>query len=869
MSRFFIDRPVFAWAIAIAIMISGIVALTTLPVEQYPRVAPPTITIAASYPGAAAKTVEDSVTQIIEQKLAGLDYLRYIESTSDSMGGASITLTFDSAANPDIAQVQVQNKVQTATPLLPQAVQSQGITVRKASGNMLLVMAVYSDDPSLTGDDINDYVFSNLQDPISRVQGVGDVMSFGSQYAMRIWFDPYKLVQYNMSAVDATAAIRAQNAQVSAGSLGAMPAVAGQRLDVSITTRGRLQTAEQFGAIVVRVQPDGSRVHLRDIARVELGRETYSSFSRFNGKPASGLGIMPAEGANALETVTAVKAKVDELSAFFPKGMKVAYTIDTTPFVTHSITEVVKTIIEAMFLVFLVMYLFLGSIRATLIPTLAIPVVLLGTFGVLAATGFTLNTLTLFGMVLAIGLLVDDAIIVVENVERVMEEDGLPPREATRKSMGQISSALVGVGLVLCAAFVPMAFFGNSSGVIYRQFSITVATSVALSVIVALIFSPALCASLLKPVSKTGAHGRCGFFGWFNRTFNRGADRYAGLVQFVLGRGARITAICGLLAVPLVALMYKNLPTGFLPDEDKAFMMGMAQLPPGATIEQSQEVADKMQNALLGEMSDSVDAVLTVTGFSYAGNGQNQVAAFIKLKDWAERKDPGQSATEVQGRAFRAFSKIREATAFAMIPAPIQELANTSGFDFRLVDNAGVGHDALVAAQKQLITLAAQHPALRAVRSATLDDKAELRLDIDFEKASALGISADTINTELSRLLGGAYIDDFVDRGRVKRVYIQGDASDRMQPEDLNRWHVRNSSGDMVPLSAFTNTQWQSGSPKLTRFNGVASLAISGEASPGYSTGEAMAAMEELTQQLPSGITYAWAGSSYEEKLSG
>jgi len=868
MSRFFIDRPVFAWAIAIAIMVAGAVSISVLSIEQYPRVAPTTIRISATYPGASAKTVEDSVIQVIEQKLNGLDHLRYIESSSDSSGGASIELTFDSKADPDIAQVQVQNKVQAATPLLPQEVQNQGITVKKAASNMLLVINLYSDDPTSTNADLSDYVFGTIQDPITRVPGVGDVQAFGAQYAIRVWLDPYKLVQYGLTSADISKAIQAQNTQVSIGTLGAMPAVNGQRIDVTLTTRGRMQTVEEFENILLRVNTDGSRVKLRDVARVELGSENYSSVGRYNTKPAAGFGIMLASGANALDTVKSVKDKMNQLSAFFPKGYHVAYPMDTTPFVKHSITEVVKTLAEAMVLVFLVMYLFLGNIRATLIPTLAIPVVLLGTFGVLAAAGFTLNTLTLFAMVLAIGLLVDDAIVVVENVERVMEEEGLSARDATRKSMDQISGALIGIGAVLCAAFLPMAFFGNSSGVIYRQFSVTIATSVTLSVFVALTFSPALCAALLRPNKNGRLHTQRGLLGCFNRVFNRTADRYATLVARTLKRSLWLLLVYGGI-VAAVIFMYRDLPTSFLPDEDKGVLMVMAQLPTGSTTEQSLDVLKKIEHELLVNMSDSVDSMFGTTGFSFSGSGQNQVICFASLKDWSERKGHGQSVKELQGRAMQAFSKIREAEIFALVPAPIQELSNTNGFDFRLVDNGGRGHDALTAAQKQLIELGNRNPVLQSIRSGTLADKAQLRLDIDYEKASALEIPIDSISTELSNIFGSSYVNDFIDKGRVKKVYMQGDALYRMLPEDVTLWYVRNNSNEIVPLSAFVKTEWEIGSPKLSRFNGLASMAVSGEPAPGHSTGEAMSEIENLAKQLPDGIGYEWAGTSYEERVAG
>ncbi|MEZ0295259.1 MAG: efflux RND transporter permease subunit, partial [Candidatus Methylacidiphilales bacterium] len=807
MSHFFIDRPIFAWVIAIMIMVAGAMALFRLPVEQYPQVAPPSITITATYPGASAKTVEDTVTQIIEQKMNGLDYLRYIESSSDSSGTASVVITFNGGANADIAQVQVQNKLQSAIPLLPQEVQALGVQVSKSSSSMLLVVGLVSDDGRMSSEDLSDFVFGTLQDPVSRVAGVGSIQAFGSQYAMRIWLHPDKLMQYKLTSADVSAAITAQNSQVSSGNLGALPAVPGQRLDATITTRGRLETPAQFGDILLRTNPDGSRVYLRDVARIELGSENYNIVSRFNGGPAAGFVINPAAGANALETVAAVKAKLAEMQPFFPKGLRLVYPFDTTPFVKHSITDVIKTLIEAVVLVFLVMYLFLGNLRATIIPTITVPVVLLGTFGVLAVLGYSVNTLTLFGLVLAIGLLVDDAIVVVENVERLMEEEGLSPREAARKSMTQITGALVGIGLVLCAAFLPMAFMGNSIGVIYRQFAVTMSTAIALSVVVALILTPALCATMLKPVKKGELHEQKGFFGWFNRMFSRTTNRYVGVVDFVLRRRALLFVGYAGICIAVI-MMFRQLPTGFLPEEDTGTVMAMAMLPAGATIEQSEAVLKKMENEFLVNMKDSVKSVFSVAGFSFAGVGQNQAALFVELKDWSERKGPGQSAKEIQGRAMGTFMQMKEAMAFAMIPPAVQELGNTSGFDFRLIDTGGLGHEAMTKAQFQLLGLAAQNPALQGVRPNSMSDKADLWLDIDYQKAQTLGVSVADINRELANIFGSSYINDFIDKGRVKKVYMQGDAPFRMSPEDLSKWYLRNSKGEMVPFAGIINSRW-------------------------------------------------------------
>jgi len=868
MARFFIDRPVFAWVIAIVIMVAGALSIRTLPIAQYPKIAPPQIAITASYPGASAKTLEDSVTQVIEQRMSGIDHLRYMESSSDSAGNVTVTLTFDAEADPDIAQVQVQNKLALATPLLPQEVQQLGVRVTKSVRNFLLVIGFRSVDGSMSADDIGDFVVSRIQDPLSRVPGVGEIQSFGTQYAMRIWLDPDKLDNFKLMPSDVSAAIKAQNVQVSAGQLAGNPATSGQLLNATVTALTRLETPEQFAQILLRVNADGSQVRLRDVARVELAGESVDRSSRFNGQPASGMAIRPATGANALETVAAIRAKIDELKPFFPAGLEVVYPLDTTPFVRLSIEEVVKTLVEAIILVFMVMYLFLQNFRATLIPTIAVPVVLLGTFAVMAAAGFSINTLTLFGVVLAIGLLVDDAIVVVENVERVMSEEGLSPKEATKKSMRQITGALVGIALVLSAVFVPMAFFGGSTGVIYRQFSITIVSAMLLSVLVALVLTPALCATILRPVEPGLHHEKRGFFGWFNRLFDRSANRYARGVGGMIRQKGRSLLVYALIVGGLVWL-FSRLPTGFLPDEDQGILFAQAQLPPGSTTEQTLEVLKKIEHHFLVDEKENVEGMFGVTGFSFSGFGQNQALAFVRLRDWEDRSRADQKVKAIQARAMAKFSRFKDALAFGFAPPAVLELGTASGFDLRLVDNASLGHDALMQARNQLLGLAAADKRLRSVRPNGLDDAPQFKLDIDQEKAAALGISLADINSTLSAAWGSSYINDFIDQGRVKKVYLQADAPFRMQPEDINRWYVRNGQGEMVPFSSFTTARWMRGSPKLERFNGVPSVSIQGEPAAGVSSGEAMAAMTELAAKLPPGFGLAWAGLSYEERLSG
>ena len=868
MARFFIDRPVFAWVIAILIMLAGVLAIMTLPISQYPNIAPPSVTIDATYPGASSKTVEDTVTQVIEQKMKGIDNLIYMSSTSDSSGQCSITLTFDAGANPDIAQVQVQNKLQLAMPNLPQEVQKQGISVAKRSANFLTIFAFVSEDGSMDNADIGDYVASNLLDPVSRLNGVGDVSMFGNQYAMRIWLDPNKLQKYNLMPGDVINAIQEQNAQVSAGQLGGAPSVAGQQLNVTITAQSRLETTDQFARILLRVNSDGSAVRIGDVARVEMGSESYDVRSRYNGKPATGIAVRLASGANALATADTVRAFLQNMEPFYPAGLKMVEPYDTTPFVRLSIEEVIKTLGEAIVLVFLVMYLFLQNFRATLIPSIAVPVVLLGTFGVLAAFGYSINTLTMFGVVLAIGLLVDDAIVVVENVERVMREEKLPPKEATRRSMDQITGALVGIALVLSAVFVPMAFFGGSVGVIYRQFSVTIVSAMTLSVVVAIVLTPALCATFLKPIGAEHVHAQHGFFGWFNRVFDRATLRYQSGVSGVLRRAGRIMLIYALL-VGGVGFLYAKMPTAFLPDEDQGSLFAQIQLPAGSSQEETLKVIAQVEKYFLEEEKDAVDSLLTVAGFSFAGNSQGSGMAFVRLKDWSQRKDPSLKVQAVAGRAMREFSKIRNAMVFAFVPPAIMELGNATGFDFQLQDRAGLGHDALIAARNQLLGMAGAEKDLTAVRPNGQDDTPQFRIDVDQDKAGALSLSLGEINSALATVWGGSYVNDFIDKGRVKKVYVQGDAPFRMLPEDMERWYFRNSKGEMAPFSSFATAHWAFGPTRLERYNGVPSVEILGMPSPGKSSGEAMQLMENLAGRLPQGIGYEWTGLSYQERLSG
>ena len=868
MPNFFIDRPIFAWVIAIIIMLAGGLAILKLPVAQYPTIAPPAVTISASYPGADAKTVQDTVTQVIEQNMNGIDNLMYMSSNSDSTGTVQITLTFESGTDADIAQVQVQNKLQLAMPLLPQEVQQQGVSVEKSSSSFLMVVGVINTDGTMTQEDISDYVAANMKDAISRTSGVGDVQLFGSQYAMRIWMNPNELNKFQLTPVDVITAIKAQNAQVAAGQLGGTPPVKGQQLNASIIAQTRLTSTEEFGKILLKVNQDGSRVLLRDVAKIELGGENYDIIAEFNGQPASGLGIKLATGANALDTAAAIRAELAKMEPFFPSGLKIVYPYDTTPFVKISIHEVVKTLVEAIILVFLVMYLFLQNFRATLIPTIAVPVVLLGTFAVLAAFGFSINTLTMFGMVLAIGLLVDDAIVVVENVERVMAEEGLPPKEATRKSMGQIQGALVGIAMVLSAVFVPMAFFGGSTGAIYRQFSITIVAAMVLSVLVAMILTPALCATLLKPLKKGEHHGQKGFFAWFNQMFNRNAERYEKGVAKILHRSLRWIVIYVLLLGGMVFL-FLRLPTSFLPLEDRGMFTTSVQLPSGSTQQQTLKVVEQIEKYYFTHEKDNIMSVFATVGSGPGGNGQNVARMFIRLKDWSERDSKTGTSFAIIERATKAFNQIKEARVIASSPPAISGLGSSAGFDMELQDHAGAGHDALMAARNQLLALAAENPELTRVRHNGLDDSPQLQIDIDQRKAQALGVAIDDINDTLQTAWGSSYVNDFMDRGRVKKVYVQAAAPYRMLPDDINLWYVRNKDGGMVPFSAFATSRWETGSPRLERYNGYSAVEIVGEAAPGVSTGTAMDIMESLVKQLPNGFGLEWTAMSYQERLSG
>ena len=868
MARFFIDRPIFAWVIAIVIMLAGALSITQLPLEQYPDIAPPTVKIAATYTGASAKTVEDSVTQVIEQQMTGIDKLTYMSASSSSAGSASINLTFEAGTDPDVAQMQVQNKLQQVESRLPSSVQSEGLTVTKGGSDFLMIAALASDNPSVTGTQIGDYISSTLLDSISRIDGVGEVKAMGSGYAMRIWLDPALLQKYSLMPSDVTTALEAQNTEVSAGQLGALPAVASQQLNATITARSKLQTAEEFRNVVVKSNSAGAVVLLGEVATVELGSDSYDVNSALNGKPSAAMGVQLATGANALEVGEAVKAKLAELEPYYPSEMQLKNVIayDTTPFVSLSIEEVVKSLGEAIVLVVLIMFLFLQNFRATLIPAITVPVVLLGTFGVLAMFGYSINTLTMFAMVLAIGLLVDDAIVVVENVERVMSEKGLSPLEATRQSMDEITSALIGIALVLSAVFIPMAFFSGSTGIIYRQFSVTIVSAMVLSVLVAMTLTPALCATLLKPVDPNGHGPQTGFFGWFNRTFERGAQAYQRVVGKILQRSGRSLMVY-VLVVAAMAVGYTKLPTSFLPDEDQGILMAQMQLLVGATDDRTQAVLKQFESYILQQ--PEVEAMISISGMGMGGNSQNSARAFIRLKDWSERTGAGQDSASIAQRATQALSSIGDADVFVMQPPAVRGLGQSSGFDLQLKDVAGLGHEALVAAREQLIELARQDPRLQGVRSNGLDDTPQLKVTIDDRKAGALSLTTSDINTTLSTALGGSYVNDFLNQGRVKKVYVQGQASSRMQADDLDHWFVRNSNDEMVPFSSFASSSWTSGSPLLERYNGSSSLEVVGDPAPGVSSGVAMDAVESIIKQLPEGISYEWTGQSYQLRLSG
>ena len=874
LSRFFLERPVFAWVIAIILMVTGGLAIYTLPISQYPPIAPPSIAITSLYPGASAETVENSVTQIIEQKMTGFDKMLYLSANSDSSGSSRVELTFAPGTDPDLAWAQVQNKLQLAMASLPEVVQRSGIKVSKSTRNYLLMVGLISEDASLNGDDLRDYAQSNVEKVLSRVPGVGEVEVFGSQYAMRIWLNPDKLTEYQMTVQDVILAMRAYNVEVSAGQFGGMPAAQGQRLNAAIIVQSLLKTPEEFASIPLRSNPNGSIVRVKDVGRAELGTEFYDMQAYYNGKPSAILAVRQAAGANALDTADAIRAKMNEMSEFFPAGMRVVYPYDTTPFVKVAIEEVVKTLLEAILLVFLVMYLFLGNMRATLIPTIAVPVVILGTFAVLGLLGFSINMLTMFAMVLAIGLLVDDAIVVVENVERIMSEEGISPKEATRKSMDQITSALIGIGLVLSAVFGPMAFFTGSTGVIYRQFSVTIIASMLLSVLVALILTPVLCASLLKPVPKGHEPAEGGFwllrpfFRWFDRLFFWSRDQYMKLVGRSLAHRIRYVAAF-VLIVAAMGYLFKRMPTAYLPDEDQGILMVQVLLPPNSTMEQTETIMEQIKNHFLEGEKEAVASCMTVSGFNFSGRGQNAGMSFVKLKDWKLRGRADLKVGAVAGRAMGAFSQIRNATVFAFAPPAVVELGTAKGFDFQLLDRGGLGHADLMAARNQLLGMAMQDPALTKVRPNGLEDVPEYRIDVDWEKAGALGLPITAIHSTISAAFGSAYVNDFIQGGRVKRVFVQADAPYRMLPNDLEKLYVRNAAGKMVPFSSFASGHWTSGSPKLERFNGFPSINIQGESAPGRSSGEAMQAMEGFIRKLPQGVGYDWMGLSYQERQAG
>jgi len=866
MSRFFIERPIFAWVVAIVIMLAGALSVAKLPINQYPSVAAPAVSISVTYPGASAQTVQDSVVQVIEQQLNGIDGLRYISSNSASDGSMTIIVTFDQGTDPDIAQVQVQNKLQLATPMLPQEVQQQGIRVAKYKQNFMIIVSLVSEDGSMSGYDLGDYIASNLQDPLIRTKGVGDYMLMGSQYAMRIWLDPAKLNSYQLTPLDVSTAISAQNVQVSSGELGGMPASKGVQLNATVVGKTRMKTADEFKNILLKVDESGSQVRLKDVADVSLGSQSFAIASQVAGKPSAGIALRLASGANELETIENVRKTLKSLEPFFPAGVHAVFPYDTSPVISASIESVVHTLIEAILLVFLVMYLFLQNYRATLIPTMAVPVVLLGTFGVLAACGFTINILTMFAMVLAIGLLVDDAIVVVENVERIMREEGLSPKEATIKSMGQIQGALVGIGLVLSAVFLPMAFFGGATGVIYRQFSITIVSAMVLSVLVALIFTPSLCATLLKPHERH-AQTRVRFFRLFNHYFNKYAKRYERGVGAMLKCKSRYLVIYGVMIAVVIGL-FITLPTAFLPGEDQGIMFVQVQTPDNSSRERTEAVLDQVKDYLLNDEKDTVSSVFTVAGFSFAGRGQNMGLAFVSLKPFSERSG-AQQAQALAGRAFGRFSAIKDARVIPFLPPAVLELGNATGFDFFLQDNGGIGHEALMNARNQFLGMASKDPALAMVRPNGLSDVPQYEVLIDDEKASAQQVSLASINQTMASAWGSSYVNDFVDRGRVKKVYIQGRQESRISPEDFGKWYVRNTQGKMVPFSAFATGHWISGSPKLERYNGVPAVEILGQPAPGYSSGDAMAAVEKLAAQLPKGVGISFTGLSYEERQAG
>jgi len=865
MAKFFIERPIFAWVIAIFIMVIGAVSITQLPIAQYPAVAPPTIQVSVAYPGATAQTLEDSVLAVIEREMNGSPGLAYMEATAQANGTGSIVLSFEPGTNDDLAQVDVQNRLSRATPRLPAAVVQQGVRVEKSRSNFLLFSMLTSETPDVSIDALNDYAARNVVPELQRLPGVGSVTQFGSERAMRVWIDPAKLKGFNLSQDQVGAAIRAQNLQVSAGNLGDLPSAEGQTTTATIVVQGQLSTTEQFGNIVLRANTDGSTVRLRDVARIELGAQSYSTSARLNGAPAVGMGVQLTPTANALATAKAVKAKLADLQRYYPQGVKSTIPYDTSVFVSVSIEKVVHTLLEAVALVFLVMFLFLQNFRYTIIPTIVVPVALLGTFGALLAMGFSINVLTMFGMVLVIGIVVDDAIVVVENVERIMSEEGLPPLQATRKAMGQISGAIVGVTVVLISVFVPLAFFAGSTGNIYRQFAATMATSIAFSAFLALSLTPALCGTLLKPVSGDH-HEKKGFFGWFNRGFKSTTHRYESGLSKLVRRGGRMAVIYAAL-VGAVAIVYTRLPTSFLPNEDQGYLITNIQLPAGASLERTRAALTQVEQFALKQ--PEVNNIVTVAGFSFSGQGQNAGLAFMTLKDWSERAGAEHSASAIAGRAMGALGGYRDAFIFALSPPPIPELGTATGFTFRLQDRGSKGHDALVGARNQLLGMAAQSKVLAGVRPDGMEDAPQMQIDIDRDKANALGVSFDAISSALSTALGSSYINDFPNQGRLQRVVVQADAHARMQPEAVLDLPVLNSKGQVVPLSTFASTRWITGAMQTVRYNGYPSMKIAGDAAPGFSTGDAMAEMERLAAQLPEGFGFEWTGQSREEKLAG
>jgi len=866
MAKFFIDRPIFAWVIALFIMVMGGVAITQLPIAQYPPVAPPSIVINAAYPGASAQTLEDSVLSVIEREMNGSPGLIYMESVAQADGSGSITLSFQPGTNPDLAQVDVQNRLSRATPRLPSVVTQQGVRVDKARSNFLLFAMLASDNPKYTPVELGDYAARNIQPELQRVKGIGQVQLFGSENAMRVWIDPDKLRGFNLSAADVTAAIRSQNAQVSAGVMGDLPNLNGQGIAATVVVQGQLSSVEQFGNIVLRASTDGATVRLKDVARLELGGQSYATSARLNGAPAVGLGVQLAPSGNALESARLIREKMDELQKFFPEGVKYTIPYDSSRFVKISISQVAETLLEAVILVFLVMFLFLQNWRYTIIPTIVVPIALLGTFATLLALGFSINVLTMFGMVLVIGIVVDDAIVVVENVERIMSEEGLSPLEATRKAMRQISGAIIGVTVVLISVFVPLAFFAGSTGNIYRQFSAVMVASISFSAFMALSLTPALCATLLKPVEAGHHHEKRGFFGWFNRGFSRAAKGYEGLVARILRKAARYLIIYGAI-LAVVGLVYTRIPTAFLPQEDQGNILVNVQLPPGATQERTLEAMKQVEGFMLQQ--PEVESMVGVLGFSFSGQGQNAGIAFVTLKDWNERKEASQSASALAGRAFGALSQVRDAFIFPLSPPAIPELGTGSGFSFRLQDRAGLGHEALVNARNQMLGMAMQSKVLTGIRPDGLEDAPQLQIDIDRDKAQALGVGFDSINSAISTALGSSYANDFPNRGRMQRVVVQADAPGRMQPEDLLRLNATNAQGLPVPLSAFATTRWVKGAQQTVRYNGYPAMRIAGEPAPGYSSGAALAEMERLAAQLPPGFGFEWTGTSREEKLAG